>query len=63
MIAFENMSRVDSANPKFVPSAEWNWKPEVAEPSGIDKSFIEASGGNSTSRQTFSNQTDHGENY
>ncbi len=63
MIAFEKMSRVDTRTPTFIPSANWNWKPEVSDPEAIDKTFIEASGGNSTSRSTFTNQMDHGENY
>jgi hypothetical protein len=63
MIALEKMSRVDTQKPSFIPSANWNWKPEVTDPEAIDKTFIEASGGNTTSRSTGSSQTDHGENY
>jgi hypothetical protein len=63
MIAFENMTRVNQSAPVFVPTSEWNWQPEVKNIDSINTNFIEASGGNSTSRNTFSSQMDHGENY
>jgi hypothetical protein len=63
MIAFESMMQVNQNKPKFVPTSEWNWKPDVRNPQEIDKSFIEASGDTTTSRETLSGQMDHGEAY
>jgi len=63
MIAFENMVTVEKARFEFVPHEQWNWHPDVKDPSQINRSFIEASGGNTTSRNTFTTQMDHGETY
>ena len=63
MIALENMKKVSQNQFNYISANDWNWKPEVKDLNQIDKSFIEASGGNSTSRNTFNTQLDHGENY
>lgn len=63
MIALESMVRVNKEKADYVPSSSWNWKPDVSDPSSIDRNFIEASGKNTTSRNTFTKQMDHGENY
>lgn len=63
MIALENMKKVSQNQFNYISANDWNWKPEVKDLNQIDKSFIEASGGNSTSRDTFKTQKDHGENY
>lgn len=63
MIALENMRKVNHKVPQFVPTKDWNWTPDVKNPDAIDESFIQASGGNTTSRETFKTQMDHGENY
>lgn len=63
MIAFEAMKRVDSHSYVHTPVSEWNWKPAVDDLKDLDQKFIEASGNNTTSRNTFSSQVDHGENY
>jgi hypothetical protein len=61
MIALENMTQVNSDVEKFVPVANWNWTPDVRDPKKIEKTNLEASGGRTTTKQTFSNQQDHGE--
>ena len=61
-LALRNLKRVDFDQPKKItPVNEWNWTPCVSNPEKLNK--IIASGGNTTSRSTGSNQTDHGENY
>jgi hypothetical protein len=62
MIAMEGMTNVSQKQFAYVPSANWNWKPAVADLTELDKSFISASGNSSTTRNTFSSQQDHGEN-
>jgi len=61
MIAFEGMTKVNQEAFKYVPSTDWNWKPEVEDLEEMDRDFIQASGGSSTSKNTFSTQRDHGE--
>lgn len=61
MIALENLKRVDSKNYVHTPVATWNWKPAIGDLVDLDQKFIEASGSNTTSKNTFSSQMDHGE--
>lgn len=62
MIALENMKKVSQNQFNYISANEWNWKPEVKDLNQIDKSLIEASGSNTTSKSTFTTQMDHGEN-
>ena len=61
MIAFEGMTKVNQEAFKYVPSTDWNWKPEVEDLEEMDRDFIQASGSSTTSKSTFSTQRDHGE--
>ena len=61
MIALEGMTNVSQKAFSYTPSTEWNWKPAVADLTELDKHFISASGGNSTTKNTFTDQQDHGE--
>jgi hypothetical protein len=61
MIAFEGMTKVNQDKFNYVPSSEWNWKPAVSDTADLDSSFISASGNSSTTKNTYSNQQDHGE--
>jgi hypothetical protein len=63
MLALENMKKVNAQNYVHIPVSEWNWTPVVGDIKDLDQKFIEASGNNTTSRNTFSSQVDHGENY
>jgi hypothetical protein len=63
MIALEELRRVDEVSLKIKPVAEWNWTPRVSDLQGLEKSLVEASGRNTTSKSTFTSQQDHGENY
>lgn len=61
-LALRSLKRVDLDQPQVSkPVSKWNWIPSVSNPNELNT--IIASGGNTTSRQTYSNQTDHGENY
>ncbi len=63
MIALENLKRVDFKNYEHIPVEKWNWTPAITDLSDLDRKFIEASGSSTTSRNTYSNQMDHGENH
>lgn len=61
-LALRSLMRVDIDQPKVTkPVSEWNWTPSVSNPKALNS--IIASGGNTTTRNTFSTQQDHGENY
>jgi len=63
MIALENMRRVNEVGNPVPNVSDWAWAPAVSDLGAIDESFrIEATGGNTTSKKTFSTQMDHGEN-
>lgn len=60
-LALRKLQRVDVFQPKSMePVSKWNWTPQVKNPEKLNN--IIASGGNSTSRSTYSTQQDHGEN-
>ena len=59
-LALKGMQRVDLTEMKVNPVQSWSWNPVVKDPQRLDK--ILASGGNTTTRQTFKTQSDHGEN-
>ncbi len=61
-LALRQIQRVDVDQPRTIlPVNQWNWTPNVKNPENLNK--IIASGGNTTSKSTFSSQTDHGEHY
>jgi len=61
-LALRNLQRVDMIEQKSsTPVNEWNWTPSVSNPEKLNN--IVASGSNTTTRNTFSSQQDHGENY
>lgn len=61
-LALRNLRRVDvTQSQPITPINDWSWSPLVNNPEKL-KNII-ASGDRTTSRSTFSNQTDHGEAY
>ncbi len=61
-LALRSLKRVDIDQPKVSkPISKWNWSPSVSNPEALNT--IIASGNNTTTRNTFSTQQDHGENY
>ena len=61
-LALRSLKRVDFDQPKVTkPVSKWNWTPSVSNPDTINT--IIASGDKTTTRNTFSTQQDHGENY
>jgi hypothetical protein len=61
-LALRSLKRVDIDQPKVSkPVSKWNWTPSISNPEALNT--IVASGGNTTTRNTFSSQQDHGENY
>lgn len=61
-LALRNLQKVDFKQPKkMIPVNDWNWTPSISDPRKFDN--IVASGGNTTSKATWSSQTDHGESY
>ena len=64
MIALEKMVKVSAVKTDYVPAQQWGWKPVVGNLDAINKSFVEASGGGTTtSRVSGGGTTDHGELY
>jgi len=61
-LALRSLKRVDIDQLKVSqPVSKWNWTPAVSNPEALNT--IIASGGNTTTRNTFSTQQDHGESY
>lgn len=59
-LALRGMQRVDLTEMKVKPVQSWSWNPVVKDPEKLDKML--ASGSNTTSKNTFRTQMDHGEN-
>ena len=60
-LALRNLQQVDLNQSKLTPINQWNWKPAILDPDKINK--LIASGDRLTTKNTFSSQLDHGENW